>query len=133
MSRPVLLDASCILAWAFGEDGADKVEAILPLAYITAVNMTEVIDKLERRGDQGVEFATDLISWGLAVVPFAWPHMNALPFVQAAQKRANTRKKLSLGDRCCLAYGVQQEMEIWTADRFWLELELPARVISIRG
>ena len=132
MSGPILLDASCILAWAFGEPGADTVEAALPVAYITAVNMTEVIDKLERRGDEGVELATDLISWGLAVVPFGWPHMNALPVVRAAQERANARKRLSLGDQCCLAYGVQQEMEIWTADRFWLELDLPINITSIR-
>ena len=132
MSIPTLLDASCILAWAFGEPGADKVEAVLPVAYITAVNLTEVVHALERRGDQGVELAADLKALGLAVVPFGWPHMIALPLVQAAQERANTRKRLSLGDRCCLAHGVQQEMEIWTANRFWLELELPSRIMSIR-
>jgi PIN domain nuclease of toxin-antitoxin system len=118
MSKPILLDASCILAWAFGEPGADQVESVLPAAYIAAVNITEVIDKLERRGDEGVELATDLISWGLAVVPFGWPHMNAIPIVRAAQERANARKRLSLGDRFCLAYCVQEEMEIWTADPF---------------
>ncbi len=132
MSKPILLDASCILAWAFAEPGAAEVEAVLPVAYITAVNMMEVIDKLERRGDEGVEIAQDLIAWGLAVVPFGWPHMNALPIVQAAQERANARKRLSLGDRCCLAYGVHQEMDIWTSDRLWLKLELPTSVILIR-
>ena len=58
--------------------------------------------------------------------------MIALPLVQAAQERANTRKRLSLGDRCCLAHGVQQEMEIWTSARFWPELELPSRIMLIR-
>lgn len=58
--------------------------------------------------------------------------MNALPLVQLAQEQANARKRVSLGDRCCLAYGVQQKMEIWTADRFWLKLELPTSVILIR-
>ena len=104
----------------------------MPVAYITAVNLTEVVHTLERRGDEGVELATDLAAWGLAVVPFGWPHMIALPLVQAAQERANTRKRLSLGDRCCLAYGVQQEMEIWTSARFWPELELPSRIMLIR-
>lgn len=132
MSKPILLDASCILAWAFGEPGADKVEAVLPTAHITAVNMSEVVDKLERRGDEGIELASDLLAWGLEVVPFDWPHMNALPIVQAAQELANARRRLSLGDRCCLAYGIQQEMEIWTADRFWLELDMPTNVILIR-
>jgi PIN domain nuclease of toxin-antitoxin system len=66
------------------------------------------------------------------VVPFGWPHMSALPIVQAAQELAHAPKRLSLGDRCCLAYGVQQAMEIWTADRFWLELDIPINVILIR-
>ena len=132
MSKPILLDSSRILAWAFGEPGAGRVESVLPVAYITAVNMSEVVDKLERRGDEGFEFAADLMAWGLAVVPFGWPHMNALPVVRAAQELANARKRLSLGDQCCLAYGVQQEMEIWTADRFWLELDLPINITSIR-
>jgi PIN domain nuclease of toxin-antitoxin system len=47
VSIPTLLDASCILAWAFGEPEADKVEAVLPVAYITAVNLTEVVHALE--------------------------------------------------------------------------------------
>jgi hypothetical protein len=64
VSTPTLLDASCILAWAFGEPGADKVEAVLPVAYITAVNLTEVVHALERRGDEGVELAADLIALG---------------------------------------------------------------------
>lgn len=118
MSKPILLDSSRILAWAFGEPGAGRVESVLPVAYITAVNMSEVVDKLERRGDEGFEFAADLMAWGLAVVPFGWPHMNAIPIVQAAQELANPRRRLSLGDRFCLAYGVQEEMEIWTADPF---------------
>ena len=58
--------------------------------------------------------------------------MNALPLVQAEQEQANTRKRLSLGDRCCLAYGVQQEMEIWSADRFWWEREPPSSTMLIR-
>ena len=49
MSQPILLDASCVLAWAFGESGAQLVEAVLPTAYITSVNLTEVVDKLERQ------------------------------------------------------------------------------------
>ena len=118
MSKPILLDYSCVLAWAFGERGANQVESVLPVAYITAVNMSEVVDILERRGGEGIEFAADLMAWGLAVVPFGWPHMNAIPIVQAAQELANPRRRLSLGDRFCLAYGVQEEMEIWTADPF---------------
>lgn len=62
MSRPILLDASCILAWDFGEPGADKVETVLPVAYITAVNLTEIVDKLERHGDEGIEMAADLVA-----------------------------------------------------------------------
>jgi PIN domain nuclease of toxin-antitoxin system len=132
VSQPILLDASCVLAWAFGESGAQLVEAVLPTAHITSVNLTEVVDKLERRGDEGIEFATDLIAWGLAVVPFGWPHMSSLGLIHDAQTHANSRKRLSLGDRCCLAYGIYQEMKIWTTDSKWLELDLAADIEFIR-
>jgi PIN domain nuclease of toxin-antitoxin system len=132
VSQPILLDASCVLAWAFDESGAQLVETVLSTAYITSVNLTEVVDKLERRGDEGIEFATDLIAWGLTVVPFGWPHMSSLGRIHDAQKHANSRKRLSLGDRCCLAYGIYQEMKIWTTDSEWLALDLVADIEFIR-
>ncbi len=130
MTRPVLLDASCVLAWAFDEPGAERVEAVLPDAYITAVNMAEVIAKLDRLGEPGASFADDLVAAGLTVVPMGWPQAALITTVVA--REAPTRR-LSLGDLCCLSYAIQQDMDVWTADRDWGRLGLPATVSVIRG
>ena len=42
------------------------------------------------------------------------------------------RRRLSLGDVCCIGYAMAQEMEIWTADRAWADLDLPVPVRVIR-
>ena len=128
MTKPVLLDASCILAWVFDEQGATKVEAKLSTAYITSVNISEVIDRLHNRGDDGFGLVQDLVSHGLTVVPFALPHLGSLHILYSALNGA----KISLGDRCALTYGIHQEMDIWTSDRMWAKLVLPTKVTLIR-
>ena len=133
MTAPVLLDASCLLAWAFTEPGADRIESVLPDAYITAVNMAEVIAKLDRLGEPGMDFAQDLVSAGLTVVPIGWPQASRITTVLAHEATFGSRRRLSLGDLCCLAYAIEQRMQVWTADRAWAELDVPANVSVIRG
>jgi PIN domain nuclease of toxin-antitoxin system len=133
LTAPVLLDASCVLAWAFTEPGADQIESVLPDAYITAVNLAEVIAKLDRLGPPGVTFAQDLVSAGLTVVPMGWPQTCQITTVLALEATKGGRRRLSLGDLCCLAYAIEQQMQVWTADRAWVDLDVPANVLVIRG
>ena len=53
---------------------------------------------------------------------------------KAAELKALTKDKgLSLGDRACIALGIQLKLPIYTADRIWKELELPqVEIILIR-
>lgn len=132
MTAPVLLDASCVLAWAFTEPGADRIESVLPDAYITAVNMAEVIAKLDRLGAPGMTFAQDLVSAGLTVVPMGWTQTAHITTVLALEAMTSIRRRLSLGDLCCLAYAIEQQMHVWTADRAWADLDVPANVSVIR-
>ncbi|MFM7146885.1 MAG: PIN domain-containing protein [Actinomycetales bacterium] len=129
MTRPVLLDASCVLAWLFNEDGAEVVEPVLTTGYITSVNMAEVIRTVDRVTGCGLDCATDIIEAGLTVVPFAWAHLTELSAIEHASP---SKRKLSLGDACCLSYGITQGMDIWTADRAWVKLSLGARITLIR-
>ena len=39
---------------------------------------------------------------------------------------------LSLGDRACLALGIALDVEIYTADRLWAQLNLPCSIHLIR-
>ena len=69
MKQPILLDASCVLAWLFDEPGVEVVEP------------------------------------GLTVVPFSWMHVSEISIIQHASP---SKRNLSLGDACCLAYGMSQ-------------------------
>jgi ribonuclease VapC len=39
---------------------------------------------------------------------------------------------LSLGDRCCLALGMVEELSVMTADRDWAKLQLGIKINVIR-
>ena len=129
MSTPVLLDASCVLAWLFDEPGGDVVGPVLTTSFITAVNMAEVIRTVDRLTDDGLACAADLVEAGLTVVPFGWMHLTRLPDLTPPP---GSPQRLSLGDACCLAYGISQEMDIWTADRAWAQLDAEASITLIR-
>jgi len=129
VTAPILLDASCILSWLFHEPGADEVERVLTTSYITSVNMAEVISKVDRLTTDGLACAADLVESGLTVLPFGWQEMASISQITLAWQG---RGHLSLGDACCLATGISQGMEIWTADRSWVELALPANITLIR-
>jgi len=45
-----VLDASAVLAYLFGETGADKVELLLANSIISRINATEVLTKLVQDG-----------------------------------------------------------------------------------
>lgn len=132
MSRPKLLDASCILAWAYEEAGADVVDAVITQAFITAPNMAEVVSKLQRAGGAGHEFADDLVAAGLTVVPLAWPHVRVIAEIQSSAEPFMGKGRLSLGDLCCLAFGTVEGLEVLTADRAWALLPLKTNIRVIR-
>lgn len=128
---PLLLDASCVLAWLFDEPGADRVDAVLTSSYITAVNMVEVVTKVERVSGVGLEVAGDLVEAGLTVVPVGWVEIPSIGEVRRRQVASSAQLGLALGDVTCLGYALAHDMKVWTADRAWLDLDLPVEVTSI--
>lgn len=126
---PVVLDASAVLAALAGEPGADIVNAVLPNAVISAVNLTEVGAKLAERGMTEADIRTAVGLLGLNVATFDEDAAYA-----AAMLRVRTRGLgLSLGDRVCLALGVARSAPVLTADRTWARLDVGADVRLIRG
>lgn len=58
MTAPVLLDASCLLAWAFAETGADRVEAgltVVPMGWPQTYHIATVVALATAATDGGVE------------------------------------------------------------------------------
>ena len=130
--RPALLDSSCVLAWLLREPGAELVEPMLATSYITSANMAEVMTKVERLSGQGLECAEDLVEAGLTVVTVGWREVQSVPRLRQQEALLPSRSSLSLGDVACISYAIAQDMEIWTADRSWAELDIPVPVSLIR-
>lgn len=109
-----VLDASALLAFLQGEAGSAVVEAQLEAgAQCSAVNWSEVIQKLRAHGvDWGVAHAV-LSSYGLKVVDATAQD------AEWAAERWRTGEGLSIADRFCLALGARSGDEVLTADAAW--------------
>jgi Uncharacterized protein conserved in bacteria, COG4374 len=129
-----VLDASALLALLKGEPGAERVtEALERGAYLSTVNLAEVLSKLADRGEDPAEAQARMAQVGLlgAVV-------EVLPFtgedaLEVARLRALTRAYgLSFGDRACLALARRLGLPALTAERAWAELDLGIPVEVLR-
>ena len=109
-----VLDASALLAFLAGEPGAEAVERALGDATVcSAVNWSEVAQKIRGAGGDWSVAAALLASYGLATVD-----ATAADGERAAAlwQRGSG---LSLADRFCLALADRLDVEVWTADRAW--------------
>jgi PIN domain nuclease of toxin-antitoxin system len=94
-----VLDSSAVLAVVLEEPGAEHVEALLPGAKVSAVNVGEVVAKLR---DLGMPEATvEIVLSGLQVDVRA--HDRDAALASGLLRPATRSAGLSLGDRACLA------------------------------
>lgn len=123
-----VLDASAVLAVMLGERGAEAVLERLPGAVIGAVNLAEVVSKLQERGVPEAEIDRDIAEMDILIIPF-----DAAQAMAAGKLRARTRSQgLSLGDRACLALAVARGVPAITLDRGWARLDIGAEVVVAR-
>lgn len=128
MAEAVVLDASALAALLMGEPGSDVIEAALPNAVITAVNLAEVLIVLGRRGIDVVSAERILRSLPLDVLP-----TDAALAPEIARIAGETRSSgLSLGDCVCLATGHMTGLRVLTADRAWAKLDVGVQVTIVR-
>lgn len=122
-----VLDASALLALLFREPGAERVEAVLNDASISAANWSEVAAKLIDKGLPASEVLHDLSELEIVVVPVSREHAEL-----AGTLRETTRSSgLGLGDRLCLALGLQANTPVLTSDRVWSTLGFEQPVIEL--
>jgi ribonuclease VapC len=97
-------------------------------ATSSTVNLAEVQTKLVSEGGDPDEAWEGTLS----------PIREAAPFTDAQARIAGDlvaqtrRLGLSLGDRACLALGIELKAPIYTADRSWKTLKLGVRIHVIR-
>ncbi len=112
-----VLDASALLAFLLDEPGGDLVETYLPQSIISAVNWSEVLQKMQRYGADTTGTGADLEALGVGFMPFEAIDAE----LSASIWKQGQPYGLSLGDRACLALGMRLHISIITADKVWLE------------
>ncbi|MET0371849.1 MAG: type II toxin-antitoxin system VapC family toxin [Sphingobium sp.] len=115
-----VLDASALLALMLDERGAARVEACLPDACVGAVNLSEVVAKLQERGVADGVIDESLTELDLRVVDFTQAQAR-----MAGQLRMATKAHgLSLGDRACLALAANRGATALTTDTKWADIDI---------
>ncbi len=110
-----VLDSSAALAYLQNETGREKVEAILEISIISRVNAAEVLTKLVEKGLSVTEAKEAFDNLDLTVIDF-----DEIQSLKAAELRPLTKHLgLSLGDRCCLALAILENLPAVTADKNW--------------
>jgi ribonuclease VapC len=124
----ILLDASAVLAVIGDEPGADLVTSSLSGAWLSTVNLAEVVGKL-RDAHQNPRTVRQLLTGvGVRLEPLSAQDAE----MAGVLRELDGGKTLSLGDRCCLALGLRLDAQVLTADRLWARLDLPLTVTLIR-
>ena len=124
-----VLDASAVLALVQDEPGADAVEQELAGGRLSAVNLAEVVGKVLDVALDPRRLRPLLVAAGVRVEPFGSEDAE----LAGALRALPGGRRLSLGDRCCLALALRVEPgEVLTADRAWADLDLPLRVRLLR-
>ena len=109
-----VFDASALLAFLQGEEGADLVETQLEAGgTCSAANWSEVAQKILGESRDWPLAKALLSSYPLEVEPVT------IDDAEWAAAHWTRREALSLGDRLCLALGARMDAAIWTADRSW--------------
>lgn len=123
-----ILDASAVLAHIRGERGSDGIAQLSADAFMSAVNLAEVISKLMERGLSAEQADAIVYRYGFDVVPFD----EALARRTGALRPETKSLGLSLGDRACLALAQREGLPVLTADRSWAKLAIGVEVKVIR-
>jgi PIN domain nuclease of toxin-antitoxin system len=123
-----VLDASALLAMLQGETGSAVVLRHAAESWISATNMAEVYGKLLTRGIPR-EHAIEMAFGGVKGVVAFNDGQARLTAELLQQTRA---LGLSLGDRACLALGIQRKLPVLTADKAWKALRVGVEIRVIR-
>ena len=123
-----VVDASAVLAAIQDEQGGEYVKKHIDRCVISAVNWSEVLQKLSSSGSEVDKIDAYLNALGLRVVDFTEDDGKISASLWASCKSLG----LSLADRACLATGLRLKTKIITADRVWKKLEINSQIHLIR-
>lgn len=126
-----VLDASAVLTLLYREPGHETVAGLIEGSVVSAVNWSEVVQKLAQRGvPEPAAITTSLLALGATVLPFRRSDAEAA----ARLWPAGRVRGLSLGDRACLAVAqALPDAVAVTADVAWADIDAGVEVLVLRG
>ena len=116
----VVLDSSAVLAMLRQEPGGDAVADHLGSAIISAVTLQEVAREMFREGAPANLVRASLDALGLDVRA----HDTDAAYGAAELFESTKKHGSGLGDRSCMALGLQLALPVLTTDREWTKVEL---------
>ena len=126
--KPILADASAILAYLGFEPGGEIVGKHLPDITLTAVNLAEVVTVLTLRGVKEDWITTRVLQVFDKILPFD----RELAKLAGTLVHLTQKLGLSLGDRACLALGIALKVPVYTVEKAWKKLKVSVRIHVIR-
>jgi PIN domain nuclease of toxin-antitoxin system len=123
-SRSYVLDASALLAFSHGEEGAGEVGPLLGSSVISCVNWAEVLQRVVSAGLEVGGKREDMESLGLQIRDFTAEDAESTAQLWPIGRPAG----LSMGDRACLSLAQRLGLPAVTADRIWATLDLDVEV-----
>lgn len=124
----IVADASAVIALLVGEPFSRFDPLRLANASISAVNLSEVVARLQEIGMPESEVDIAVARLNLRVVAFDEPQARATARLRSVTRHAG----LSLADRACLALGLRLGKPVVTADRVWASLDIGVEIVLIR-
>ncbi|MDA9163679.1 type II toxin-antitoxin system VapC family toxin [Rickettsiaceae bacterium] len=128
-SSKSILDASAVIALLSEEEGADEVYSVITHSVMSSVNVSEVakflIEHRKFSKTTAIEAIQTLIS---EIIPFDENHA----YVSADLITKTKSIGLSLGDRACIALGIETNYPIYTADKVWSKIDFGCQINLIR-
>ncbi|MEQ1866033.1 MAG: type II toxin-antitoxin system VapC family toxin [Micropepsaceae bacterium] len=123
----IVVDASALIAILKNEPGADIAARHMIEPVMSTANLAETLTRMAEDGGDAVAIKAHLDE-SIRFVPVSDDHALA-----AAQLRIPTKRLgLSLGDRLCLALGLEEGLPVLTAERRWKEINIGVDVVLIR-
>lgn len=123
-----VLDASALIALALGERGAGVVAKFAQQSFISTVNVSEFLQRLQEKGVAEDLVMAQFSRFEITIAPFSLNHAR-----QAAAFRVATKHLgLSLGDRGCLSLASDLGLPILTADGRMAEADVGIDIRMIR-
>jgi len=132
--RTSVLDSYALLAYLFGEEGKDKVVAVLERAaeagkstLIAAPNWAEVRYQVERKAGAS---KWDMLSEKLLALPLeVVPADRALAEIAGSVK---ARHRMSLADCFAVALAKDRKAELYTGDPEFTQVEGEVKIVWLR-